>query len=65
MQRVRHVFGIPGALNAGLYDALARQAEIEHILVRGRRCFWLRLDELIRLGLVEGNFPIFVKLLRR
>ena len=34
VQRVRHVFGIPGALNAGLYDALARQAEIEHILVR-------------------------------
>jgi acetolactate synthase I/II/III large subunit len=33
-QRVRHVFGIPGALNAGLYDALARQNEVEHILVR-------------------------------
>jgi acetolactate synthase I/II/III large subunit len=33
-QGVRHVFGIPGALNAGLYDALARQGEIEHVLVR-------------------------------
>jgi thiamine pyrophosphate-dependent acetolactate synthase large subunit-like protein len=33
-QRVRHVFGIPGALNAGLYDALARQEAIEHVLVR-------------------------------
>jgi acetolactate synthase I/II/III large subunit len=33
-QRVRHVFGIPGALNAGLYDALGRQSDIEHILVR-------------------------------
>ncbi len=33
-QGVRHVFGIPGALNAGLYDALARQSGIEHILVR-------------------------------
>jgi acetolactate synthase-1/2/3 large subunit len=33
-QRVRHVFGIPGALNAGLYDALARQESIRHILVR-------------------------------
>src|SRR5438067_1761988 len=33
-QGVRHVFGIPGALNAGLYDALARQEEIQHLLVR-------------------------------
>jgi acetolactate synthase I/II/III large subunit len=33
-QGVRHVFGIPGALNAGLYDALARQQAVEHILVR-------------------------------
>ena len=30
----RHVFGIPGALNAALYDALARQEAIEHVLVR-------------------------------
>jgi acetolactate synthase-1/2/3 large subunit len=33
-QRVRHVFGIPGALNAGLYDALARQSAVDHVLVR-------------------------------
>jgi acetolactate synthase I/II/III large subunit len=33
-QRVRHVFGIPGALNAGLYDALARQSAVVHVLVR-------------------------------
>ena len=33
-QRVRHLFGIPGALNAALYDALARQDAIEHLLVR-------------------------------
>jgi acetolactate synthase-1/2/3 large subunit len=33
-QGVRHVFGIPGALNAGLYDALARQPAVEHVLVR-------------------------------
>src|SRR5437870_3577504 len=33
-QGVRHVFGIPGALNAALYDALARQEAIEHVLVR-------------------------------
>jgi acetolactate synthase-1/2/3 large subunit len=33
-QGVRHVFGIPGALNAGLYDALARQEAVEHILGR-------------------------------
>src|SRR5437588_12709688 len=33
-QRVRHVFGIPGALNAALYDALARQEAVQHILVR-------------------------------
>jgi acetolactate synthase-1/2/3 large subunit len=33
-QRVRHVFGIPGALNAALYDALAQQDAVEHVLVR-------------------------------
>jgi acetolactate synthase-1/2/3 large subunit len=33
-QGVKHVFGIPGALNGGLYDALGRQDAIEHILVR-------------------------------
>ena len=31
---VRHVFGIPGVHNLGIYDALLGQSEITHVLAR-------------------------------